>query len=257
MKKLFVLFVAVVLLGSLVLAGCGGTDETTTTVAPTTTAPPVTEAPTTTVAAAVTITWEQAIDYENQTATVTGPVMAIDDMGAGIGKYQIRVGSAEEGVGLNAMIDYKNKDKFDVPSYKGKLVEVTGPVYVNPFELKAEIELLDPSQIKIVGDAPAVAGAPYTADEAKAHYGEEGSVTGTVKAVLDLGAGPGKWLIQLDATEDGAGFNGMIQYANIAKFGDLNALVGKTVVVTGAIVENGFQKKGEIELLDPAQLVVK
>jgi hypothetical protein len=125
---------------------------------------------------------------------------------------------------------------------------------VNPFELKGEIECTQASQIMEVPAAPA--GAAFTADEAKAHYGENGSVTGKVVGVVDM-AGPGKWLIQLDSADDGAGFNGMIVYANAAKFGDLKALVGKTVTITGAITENAFQKKGEIELTDPSQLVAK
>ncbi len=361
MKKLFVLFVAVVLLGSLVLAGCGGTEETTTTVAPTTTAAPTTEAPTTTVAAAVTVPWDQAIDHEGETVTVTGPVLAVVDKGAGIDKYILQIGS-EGDDGFNATVEYASADAFGgmaaLSALVGMDVEVTGEVYVNAFELKAEILLTDAAQFKLVGPSAAAAAATnwdaaldlegttatvtgpvmavvdkgagidkyilqigsegddgfnatveyasadafggaaglqaligktvevtgevyvnafelkaeillteaaqlkiveaaaYTADEAKAHYGEEGSVTGTVAGVVDL-AGAEKWLIQLDSADDGAGFNGMVAYANIAAFGDLNTLVGKTVTVTGAIYENTFQGKGEIELTDPAQLVVK
>jgi hypothetical protein len=246
MRKLSVLLLATVLLVSLLLVGCGSKDETTTTAGVATTVAS---------ASVGTITWDKAIDNEGKTATVTGSVMAVVDKGAGIDKYILQVGSTGDD-GFNAMINYADKDKFDLASYDGKMVEVTGPIYDNSFELKAEIEVKDPAQIKIVGDAPAAGPAAYTADEAKTHYGENGSITGTVKGVVDM-SGAQKWLIQLDATDDGVGANGMVLYANAAKFGDLNALVGKTVTITGAIVENTFQKKAEIELTDPSQMVVK
>ena len=258
MKKLFVLLLAVLVVGSLALVACDDTEETTTTEAvETTVAPDTTD---TTAAAAMEITWDQAADYLDETATVTGPVVAVDDKGAGIEKYLINIGSTEEAEGFNALVNYADADKFgDLNELVGKEVAVTGLIYENQFELKAEIECTDPSQIEVLGDAAGdMGGMAYTTTEARDHYDEDGTITGEVVNIRDLGEEIGKWLIQLDSEDDGAGANGMITYENAGPFASmLDALVGQTVEITGTIYENGFQDKPEIELTDVSQLVVK
>jgi ABC-type glycerol-3-phosphate transport system substrate-binding protein len=166
MKKSFVLLLAVVFLASLVLVGCGGettttmAPETTTTMAPETTTTMASEttttmAPETTTTAAPVATiipWNEAINHEGETGTVTGPVVAVEDMGAGIDKYILRIGS-EGDDGFNATVEYPNADKFGgadgLKALVGKTVAVTGDIYDNAFELKAEILLTDPAQLVV------------------------------------------------------------------------------------------------------------
>jgi hypothetical protein len=266
MKKVFVLLLAVVFLGSLVLVGCGEEEttttmapETTTTMAPetTTTMAPettTTEAPTTTTApaASATIPWNEAIDHEGETATVTGPVVAVVDKGAGIDKVLVFLGSEDDG--FIAMFNYADLDAFGglegLNALNGKTINVTGEIYVNQFELKAEIEVKDPAQLEI-------AGMVVDWKLAMDLEGQTATVTGPVGAVVDKGAGIDKVLVFLGSEDDG--FIAMVNYADLDKFGGLdglNALLDSWVNVTGEVYVNQFELKGEIECKDPAQIAV-
>ncbi len=259
-------------LRGLAVAGCGEDKETTTTAAPTTTEAPTTttqapttttEAPTTTTTAAPAILdYTEAIDHEGETITATGPVVGVDDKGDKIGKILVQIGSAEKGEGLNAMVLYADVDKFGgvdaLKALKGKIVNVTGEVTVNAFELKAEIPCTDPSQIEVVGEVPGAAIAmDYT--EAIDHEGETITATGPVVGVDDKGDKIGKILVQIGSAEKGEGLNAMVLYADVDKFGGvdaLKALEGKTLVVTGEVTVNAFELKAEIPCTDPFQIAM-
>ena len=261
MKKWLVLLLGVVLLGSLVLVGCGtATEETTTTE----------EVTATTVAAGPAIDWADAAgdtSLVGQTVTVNGPCVAVVDKGEAIGKYLCYLG--EEETGFDFMIEYADLDAVGgvdfLTGLKGKEVNITGEVIDNPFELHNEIQVKDASQIEVVGDAPADAAASseaFTTEEAMNHYGETGTITGKVVGVMDLSStDPAKFLIQLDFGDvDGSGANARVLAADVAAFGGLDALnllIGKTVEITGLIEENQFQQKAEIELTEASQLVIQ
>lgn len=151
MKRLFIFSLTVILLGSLILAGCGKTAETvtetvSTTVTVTETVTVTPPPPTTTPSAA--INWEDAWEHEGETATVTGPVVGVEDMGEGIGKYLVYLG--DEFAGHIAMILYDDVDKFpSLDDYVGQTVEVTGEIYMNPFRQQSETACTEASQIVI------------------------------------------------------------------------------------------------------------
>ncbi len=65
----------------------------------------------------------------------------------------------------------------------------------------------------------------------------------------DKGDKIGKILVQIGSAEKGEGLNAMVLYADVDKFGGvdaLKALEGKTLVVTGEVTVNAFELKAEI-----------
>ncbi len=269
MRKWGVVFLVAALMVALgLLAVACGEEETTTTMAPETTttmapettttmAPETTttmaETTTTMAPAAAPIPWNEAIDHEGETGTVTGPVVAVVDKGAGIDKVLVFLGSEEDG--FVAMFNYADLDKFGgldgLNALMGKTILVTGEIYMNQFELKAEIEVKDPSQL-----AMAAPTAVIDWKLAMDFEGQTATVTGPVGAVVDKGAGIDKVLVFLGSEDDG--FIAMINYADLDKFGGLdglNALLDNWINVTGEIYVNQFELKGEIEVKDPAQIV--
>jgi hypothetical protein len=154
MKKWYTigLLVLVVVFAAAMLVACEYDEETTTTAAVDTTMADMPDA--------MEVAWADAADHLDETVKVVGPVLAVDDKGSGIEKYLINIGSTEEGEGFNALVNYADADKFgDLNDYVGMNVAVTGLVYENQFELKAEIECLDPSQIEVLGPAAEGDGA--------------------------------------------------------------------------------------------------
>jgi len=268
MKKLLLIPLIIILAFSIVLGSCGETSTTTaptttapTTTAPTTTAPtttaPTTTAPTTTAPTTTpptttpptTINWDEAFDHEGETATVVGPVVGVEDMGAGIGKYLVYLG--DEFTGTIAMILYADIALFPtLADYVGKTIEVTGEIYINPFRSQAEIACTAASQIVIVESA----AAAINWDEAFDHEGETATVVGLVVGVQDMGAGIGKYLIYLG--DEFTGTIAMILYADAGLFPTLADYVGKTIEVTGEIYINVFRSQAEIACTAASQIVI-
>jgi len=171
MKKWYTigLLVLVVVLAASMLVACESEEDTTTTEAVATT-----EATTADTADAMEIAWDEAANYLDETAKVVGPVLAVDDKGSGIEKYLINIGSTEEAVGFNALVNYADADKFgDLEELVGMNVAVTGLIYENQFELKAEIECTDPSQIEVLG--PAAGGSDAVGTDIGVYFEDLGN----------------------------------------------------------------------------------
>ena len=247
---------ATILVVTLVFCSCGKPEETSTPPASETTTPPATTPPAAPTATAVEIPWNSACDYEGCMARVTGPVVAVEDMGPGVPKILVTLGDKDKG--CIAAISYDDKDKFTNPAiedFMGKEVAVTGEVTINQWNQMAEIAVTDPSQLVI--QTAVTSSVEITWEEVKDHVGETATVTGPVIKVLDLGQGIGK--IVLDVGDEEKGPSIIVAYDYKDKFTDpaIEEYNGKEVAVTGKIGVNAWNQKPEINITDPSQIVIK
>lgn len=156
MKKLFVVLLAVLVLGSLALVAvaCDDTEDTVTTEEVVTTEAAV---DTTEAMASEAISTADAADYEGETITMTGEVVGVVDLGADIGKVLIQLDSAEDGEGGNLALLYADIDASGgalsvdmLQALVGKTVEATGEITINAFEAKPEIAITSADQLIVL-----------------------------------------------------------------------------------------------------------
>ncbi len=169
MKKTVALLLGLMLVLGFALVSCGEEatedDATATTAEATgTTVADETESSAADAAATGAVDWTQAVDYEGQETTITGPVVEISNLfeEKGIAKVLIRLGGNSESDHFNAVVVLNADGTF--PAYAaeyqsmmgalvGQTVEVTGVVSLNSFESCFEILLNDANNDTLPDDA--------------------------------------------------------------------------------------------------------
>ncbi len=153
MKKTIALILGLMLIMGFAVAACGGTSEETT-------ATTAAEQVTTTAAAAAAVDWSEASDYEGSEATVTGPVVAVDNKfkEKGVTKILVRVGGVQTEPHFNIVIELNPDGTIPIAgiteetlnSWIGKTATVTGTVVLNAFDSGSyEIIITDASQVVV------------------------------------------------------------------------------------------------------------
>jgi hypothetical protein len=93
------------------------------------------------------ISTDDALNHIGETVTLTGVVVAIKDLGPKYGKYVLSLDSEKDGEGANISVLDQTAEQLDLEGMLGKKILVTGEIYVNTSQNKAEIGVTDPSQV--------------------------------------------------------------------------------------------------------------
>ena len=189
------------------------------------------------------IYWDEAEDYVDETMTVCGPVVAINDLSDRAETKKLMVGLEEGGFQIDIANDVESLFPA-LESYIDKTICVTGVIELNPFAGVYEMVITDPSAIDIV----------INWDEVEDYDGETLTVRGPVVAINDLSdrAGTKKLLVGL---EEG-GFQVDIANDVESLFPPLDDYVGEYIYVTGLVELNPFAGVYEMVITDPSAIEI-